>query len=97
MRWVESAVQSPRYRAPMARALSRSSPRKGFWKPLSTTTTPSRTRLSGTGSEAPARGLGFGLGSDLGRLSLFLSGFFCAEAADGAQEEEEENRDEKKE
>lgn len=40
MRWVLSGVQSGRYLAPSSRALSRSSERKGFWKPLSTTTTP---------------------------------------------------------
>lgn len=53
MRWVLSGVQSGRYLAPSSRALSRSSERKGFWKPLSTTTTPLRIFPSSCG---PARG-----------------------------------------
>lgn len=53
MRCVLSGVQSGRYLAPSSRALSRSSERKGFWKPLSTTTTPWRIFPSSCG---PARG-----------------------------------------
>ena len=53
MRWVLSGVQSGRYLAPSSRALSRSSERKGFWKPLSTTTTSLRIFPSSCG---PARG-----------------------------------------
>lgn len=53
MRWVLSGVQSGRYLAPSSRALSRSSERKGFWKPLSTTTTPLRIFPISCG---PARG-----------------------------------------
>lgn len=56
MRWVLSGVQSGRYLAPSPRALSRSSERKGFWKPLSTTTTPSRTFPSSCGLARGARG-----------------------------------------
>lgn len=52
MRCVLSGVQSGRYLAPSSRALSRSSERKGFWKPLSTTTTPCRIFPSSWG---PAR------------------------------------------
>lgn len=52
MRCVLSGVQSGRYLAPSSRALSRSSERKGFWKPLSTTTTPCRILPSSWG---PAR------------------------------------------
>lgn len=65
MRWVESGVQSGRYFAPMSRAFSLSSPRKGFWKPLRTKTTPSRIRLNGTCgtfSDLAFCGLGFGSG-----------------------------------
>lgn len=51
-RCVLSGVQSGRYLAPSSRALSRSSERKGFWKPLSTTTTPCRILPSSWG---PAR------------------------------------------
>lgn len=53
MRCVLSGVQSGRYLAPSSRALSRSSERKGFWKPLSTTTTPWRIFPSSCG---PVRG-----------------------------------------
>jgi hypothetical protein len=49
MRCVLSGVQSGRYLAPSSRALSRSSERKGFWKPLSTTTTPCRILPSSWG------------------------------------------------
>lgn len=76
IRWVESGVQSGRYLAPMSRAFSLSSPRKGFWKPLRTNTTPSMIRLNGT----------CGKFSDLA-FRCFRSGFFstdlwAAEAAD---------------
>lgn len=70
MRWVESGVQSGRYFAPMSRAFSLSSPRKGFWKPLRTNTTPSMIRLNGT----------CGTFSDLAFCCLGLgSGFFSAD------------------
>lgn len=70
MRWVESGVQSGRYLAPMSRAFSLSSPRKGFWKPLRTNTTPSMIFLNGT----------WGKFSDLAfRCFGFRSGFFSAD------------------
>lgn len=70
MRWVESGVQSGRYFAPISRAFSLSSPRKGFWKPLRTNTTPSMIRLNGT----------CGTFSDLAFCCLGLgSGFFSAD------------------
>lgn len=82
MRCVESGVQSGRYLAPMSRAFSLSSPLNGFWKPLSTNTTPSMIRLNGT-CWAPSD-FDFcclGLASGLDWLSLFFSADFCAREA----------------
>lgn len=84
MRCVESGVQSGRYLAPMSRAFSLSSPLKGFWKPLSTNTTPSIIRLNGT--DCALSGFSFfclGLGSGLDWLSRRLSADFCAAEAGG--------------
>lgn len=75
MRWVESGVQSGRYFAPMSRAFSLSSPRKGFWKPLRTNTTPSMIRLNGTCGKLA--GLAF-------CCFDFGSGFFSADLCVGA-------------
>lgn len=77
MRCVLSGVQSGRYLAPSSRALSRSSERKGFWKPLSTTTTPCRIFPSSWG---PARAT---LGSELSPWG-FPGTAFCAGAEAGA-------------
>ena len=79
--------------APMARALSLSSPRSGFWKPLRTNTTPSMMLLRGTGSPGWSLavlglGLDWALGEGLGlccegllELSLLSEVVFCAEEA----------------
>lgn len=80
MRCVASEVQSGRYRAPMASALSLSSPRKGFWKPLRTNTTPSMIRFKASGSAALLLGLAFGSGLDLGLSFFFSSVFWPGEA-----------------
>lgn len=83
MRCVAPGVQSEWYLAPMASALSLRSPRKGFWKPLSTNTTPSMILLRGTVASEELdwalEGFCLGLASGLGRLSFFLvSGVFWA-------------------
>lgn len=76
IRCVASGVQSGRYLAPISSAFSLSSPRKGFWNPLRTNTTPSMSRVNGTCCSFWDLAFCLVLGSGLDSLSLFLSAAF---------------------